>query len=30
MGDKQKHLTTEQFMDKLIENLSVAMKKKAA
>ncbi len=29
IGDKQKYLTTEQFMDKLIVNLNVAMKKVA-
>ena len=29
VGDKQPHLTTEQFMDKLISNLNVAMKQAA-
>ena len=29
VGDKQPHLTTEQFMDKLIANLNVAMKQAA-
>ena len=30
VGPDQKHLTTEQFMDKLIANLDSAMQKKAA
>ena len=30
VGENQKHLTTEQFMDKLIANLNTAMLKKAA
>ena len=29
VGPNQKHLTTEQFMDKLIANLNVAMRKAA-
>jgi len=29
VGPAQKHLTTEQFMDKLIANLNVAMRKAA-